>query len=93
MRDIKKLFLLARTLFCLCVLLSLTSPIYGKDNDSEIIVIGTGAITKQNLADARKLAILDAHVKGIEAYLVKVLGRNGMINNFESIIKETPCFK
>ena len=88
MKDLKKLFFLSRVSFCVCVLISLSSSLYGKDNNNEIIVIGTGAITKENLAEARKLAISDAHIKGIETYLVKLLGRNGMINNFESIINE-----
>ena len=70
------------------VLASLTLPVYGEDNDGEILVIGSGTITNENLAEARKLAISDAHIKGIEAYLVKILGRQGMINNFENIINE-----
>ncbi|MGD9158923.1 MAG: hypothetical protein PVG39_10990 [Desulfobacteraceae bacterium] len=70
------------------VLSFLTSQVYGKDDDGEILVIGSGTITDENLAEARKLAISDAHIKGIEAYLVEILGRQGMINNFENIINE-----
>lgn len=87
MRDIKKIFFLIRILFLLGVLIPLICPAYGNDNN-EILVIGTGPITKENLAEARKHAISDAHIKGIEAYLVKILGRNGMVNNFKNIINE-----
>jgi hypothetical protein len=88
MRDLKKLFFWTRILICLSVLSFLTSQVYGKDDDGEILVIGSGTITDENLAEARKLAISDAHIKGIEAYLVEILGRQGMINNFENIINE-----
>lgn len=88
MSNLKKLLFLARILICFCVLMSLTLPVFGEDNDSEILVIGTGTIEKENVAEARTLAISDAYIKGIEAYLVKILGRQGMINNFENIINE-----
>lgn len=74
---------------CLCFLILSTSFSYGADIDeSGIMVIGSGAIIKGNLADARKLAISDAHMKGIESYLEKRLGSKGMANNFKSIINE-----
>ena len=87
MRNIR-LFFLARILVCSYILIFFTSPVYCEENNGEIMVIGSGAITKENLAEARKLAVSDAHIKGIEAYLVKTLGRQGMINNFENIINE-----
>ncbi len=61
---------------------------YGEYNNDEILVIGSGKNTKGNLAEARKQAISDAYVKGIEAYLEKTLGSKGMINNFKIIINE-----
>jgi hypothetical protein len=62
---------------------------YGaENNDSGILVVGSGVISKGNLSEARKLAILDAHAKGIEAYLEKTLGSQGMVNNFKSIMNE-----
>jgi len=73
---------------CLCVLIFITLPVCGEDTDGEILVIGTAKVADENLAEARKLAISDAHIKGIEAYLLKTLGRQGMINNFENIINE-----
>ncbi len=86
MENLKKLLFLAGIFICLCILISPALPVYGEGGDGEILVIGSGTITNNNLAEARKLAISDAHVKGIEAYLVKKLGRQGMINNFENII-------
>ncbi|NLA74785.1 MAG: hypothetical protein GX846_04845 [Deltaproteobacteria bacterium] len=65
-----------------------TSFSYGADNKSSILVVGSGAIIKENLADARRLAISDAHAKGIEAYLERSLGSQGMVNNFKTIINE-----
>jgi hypothetical protein len=59
-----------------------------ENNESGILVIGSGIIIKGNLAEARKLAISDAHSKGIEAYLEKTLGSQGMVNNFKSIMNE-----
>lgn len=62
---------------------------FGADkNESGILVIGSGAIIKGNLSEARKLAISDAHVKGIEAYLEKRLESQGMANNFKSIVND-----
>lgn len=62
---------------------------FGADKyESGILVVGSGAINKGNLSEARKLAISDAHIKGIEAYLEKKLGSQGMVNNFKSIIND-----
>jgi hypothetical protein len=78
-----------RIISCLCFLILSTSFSYGADNnESGILVVGSGAIIKGNLSEARKLAIADAHAKGIEAYLEKSLGAQGMVNNFKSIIYE-----
>ncbi|NLD37352.1 MAG: hypothetical protein GX654_10840 [Desulfatiglans sp.] len=62
---------------------------YGADkSESGILVVGSGAIIKGNLSEARRLAISDAHMKGIESYLEKRLGSQGMANYFKSIINE-----
>ncbi len=73
----------------LCFLI-LSSPFsYGADIDeSGILVVGSGPIIKGNLSEARKVAISDAHAKGIESYLEKSLGSQGMVNNFKAIINE-----
>ena len=88
MKNLKKILSLNRILFCLCLLTFSTLSVYCEDKDDEILVIGAGTIEEDNLAEARKLAISDAHIKGIETYLVKILGRQGMINNFANIINE-----
>ncbi len=86
MQNTKKIFSIS--VFILIVLLISPSFLYLAENDDEVLVIGTGAIYKENLAEARKLAISDAYIKGIEAYLVKKLGSQAMINNFGNIINE-----
>ena len=61
----------------------------GKEEaDSDITVIGTGIVINENEAAARKEAISDAQAKGMEEYLERSLGRQGMINNFQAIINE-----
>lgn len=64
-------------------------PAHGAEPDeNDILVIGTGEIYNNNLASARKDAISDALVKGIEDYLKTTLSSQGMINNFHEIISE-----
>ncbi|MFH1349505.1 MAG: hypothetical protein ABII26_01080 [Pseudomonadota bacterium] len=55
---------------------------------SEILVFGTGTIVDGNIANARKEAVSDAMVKGIEAYLTRRLGSKGTMNNFPRIIHD-----
>lgn len=57
-------------------------------DEKEILVIGNGTVYRDNLASARKSAISDALVKGIEDYLEMTLGSQGMINNFHEVINE-----
>ncbi len=59
-----------------------------KDDQSDIIVIGTGRILEGNTAAARKAAVSEALIKGVEEYLTRYLGSQGMINNFPRIIRE-----
>ncbi len=54
----------------------------------EILVIGTGRIIKDNIAGARKAAISEALIKGVEEYLTRYLGSQGMINNFPRLIHD-----
>ncbi len=80
-------FAFCKAFICICILILFPSIVHGDENNGEILVIGSGPITQGNLAEARKLAISDAHLKGIEAYLEKTLGSQGMVNNFQDIIK------
>jgi len=63
-----------------------------QDSDNEdkqsILVIGTSSIRSGNTAAARKSAISDALVKGLEEYLARRLGSQGMKDNFSIIINE-----
>ena len=87
MHNPERKFTFYKAFICICILILFPSIVHGDNNNGEILVIGSGPISQGNLAEARKLAISDAHVKGIEAYLEKTLGSQGMINNFEDIIK------
>ena len=57
-----------------------------KAGQKEILVIGTGTIVRGNEAEAKKKAVSEALVKGVEEYLTRRLGRQGMINNFSRLI-------
>ncbi|MBN2060560.1 MAG: hypothetical protein JW882_09110 [Deltaproteobacteria bacterium] len=59
-----------------------------EEEDQEIIVIGSGWISEGNVAQARKAAISDALVKGVEGYLTKRLGSQDMVNNFQRVIQD-----
>jgi hypothetical protein len=54
----------------------------------EILVIGTGTIRDGNVAKARKMAIAEALVKGVEEYLGRRLGSETMINNFPRLLQD-----
>ena len=54
----------------------------------EILVIGTGTIVEGNTARAREAAISDALIRGVEEYLARRLGSQGMANNFPRLIQE-----
>ena len=55
---------------------------------NEILVIGTGDILHGNVAKARKKAIAEALVKGVEEYLGRRLGSQTMINNFPRLLQD-----
>lgn len=59
-----------------------------KAEKEEILVIGTGTIVGGNVAKAKKMAISEALIKGVEEYLTRRLGRQGMINNFSRLIHD-----
>ncbi|MBN1850545.1 MAG: hypothetical protein JW932_18395 [Deltaproteobacteria bacterium] len=60
-----------------------------EDQDKvEILAIGTSIISSGNVAEARKIAISNAMVKGIEEYLIHRLGSDGMVNNFTRLVNE-----
>lgn len=59
-----------------------------KLQENAILVIGTGTILDGNVAKARKMAIAEALVKGVEAYLGRRLGSQTMINNFPRLLQD-----
>jgi hypothetical protein len=55
--------------------------------NKDIIAIGTGLVTDENVARARKEAVADALNKGVEQYLARRLGTQGMITNFPTLVE------
>ncbi|MBW1861802.1 MAG: hypothetical protein JRJ02_05445 [Deltaproteobacteria bacterium] len=85
--------ILARTIFGLYIfsVLTFSSSVAGmemKVEQNEILVIGTGIVVDGNVAKAKKTAISEALVKGIEEYLARRLGSQGMINNFPGLVHD-----
>jgi hypothetical protein len=60
----------------------------GKQGENEVLAIGEGKIFKGNLASAKKIAISRALLKGVESYLMRRLGDQNVVNNFERLIRE-----
>ena len=60
----------------------------GKPSENEVFAIGTGVIVSGNLARAKENAISQALMKGVEIYLVRRLGSQGVANNFQRLIQE-----
>jgi hypothetical protein len=59
-----------------------------KADKIDVLVIGSGRIMDGNIAAARKDAISDALLKGLEEYLTRYLGSQIMINNFPRLIND-----
>ena len=54
----------------------------------ECFAIGTGTVVKGNLARAKKSAIRMALLKGVEDYLVRLLGNQAVASHFERLAHE-----
>ena len=74
-------------LFILCIWF-LPVAMGTKPVANEILAIGTAKVQKGNLAQAKDAAISDALVKGVEYYILRRLGSEGVANNFRRIIYE-----
>ncbi len=59
-----------------------------KKTGDEILAIGSSKIINNNPARAKEKALSQALGKGIEDYLVRRLGKEGMVNNFHRIVNE-----
>jgi len=84
---------ISKVLFVLCFAFFLNSSFLSaemseKADQEDILVIGTGKIVDGNVANARKIAISRALVRGVEEYLARRLGKQGMVNNFRKLIQE-----
>ena len=55
--------------------------------ENEVLAIGTGVIIDENPALAKKHAISQALIKGVEQYLMLRLGSQCVVNNFQRIIQ------
>jgi len=87
-KSVKTIFI-----FCLlCLFLPevpfLHAQTEGKPSENEVFAIGTGVIVSGNLARAKENAISQALMEGVENYLVRRLGNQGVANNFQRLIQE-----
>ncbi len=55
---------------------------------NECFAIGTGTVAKGNLAQTKKSAIRMALFKGVEGYLIRLLGNQAVASHFESLAQE-----
>ena len=55
---------------------------------NELLAIGTGSVVGGNSALAKKKAIAQALMKGVEDYIAHLLGSHGVVNNFERVTEE-----
>jgi hypothetical protein len=76
------------TIFVHCALSTALAQTSGKGQQKEILIIGRSVIVDGNIAEARKSAISEALTLGVEAYLMRRLGSQGMINNFPGLIRD-----
>ncbi len=83
-------FILIYCLLCLSFLCSSLVCAEEKDNqaENEVFAIGTIVVVKGNRALAREKAISQALKKGMETYLVRRLGSQNIVNNFQRLIRD-----
>ena len=58
-----------------------------KDETRDILAIGTGLVTDENVARAKAAAVADALNKSVEQYLVRTLGGQGMVTHFSRLVR------
>jgi hypothetical protein len=66
----------------------LPAEVVEKLGENELVAIGTGAIIKGNIAQAKGSALSHALSKGLEIYLLRRLGSEGVVNNFQRLLQE-----
>lgn len=85
-RTASRLVLLSLLISVLCFSFAWAQESQESQN-KDIIAIGTGLVTDENVARARKEAVADALKKGVEQYLARRLGTQGMITNFPTLVE------
>ena len=55
---------------------------------NELLAIGIGAVIEGNSALAKERAITQALMKGVEEYILRLLGTQGAVNSFERVTEE-----
>ena len=86
MRDRIAIFFLAGFLFLGFHLAQAETGNNLKKN--EFLAIGTGTVVGGNSASAKKKAITQALMKGVEDYIAHLLGSQGIVNDFERVTEE-----
>ncbi|MDY6970864.1 MAG: hypothetical protein SV775_00895 [Thermodesulfobacteriota bacterium] len=83
-------FIITCTLLCLSFFGTafLYAETGSRPEDNEVLVIGTGTIVSGDLARAKQSAISQALVKGVESYLLRRLGGQDSVYNFQRLIQE-----
>jgi hypothetical protein len=78
--------------FILCLFLPEAAFLHAetedKSSENEVLAIGTGIIVSGNLARAKESAVSQALIRGVENYLLRRLGKQGVANNFQRLIQE-----
>ena len=78
-------------IICLCCFFwtgLLPAAMGAKPGENEILAIGTATVKEGNLAQAKETAVSNALMKGLENYLLRRLGSEDVVNNFQRIIHE-----
>jgi hypothetical protein len=73
--------------FFLCLLPSRAEG-QGSKEGRDILAIGTGPVTEENVARARTAAVEEALTKGVEQYLLRTLGEQGGILHFPKLVRD-----
>ncbi|MBW1797977.1 MAG: hypothetical protein JRJ21_06145 [Deltaproteobacteria bacterium] len=87
-KSVKTIFIFSLLCLFLPEVPFLHAQTEGKASENEVFAIGTGVIVSGNLARAKKNAISQALMEGVENYLVRRLGNQGVANNFQRLIQE-----
>ena len=92
-RAVQRAFKFSSGCCLLLLMLSGVSTLYAESSEkqkkNEVIAIGASAIVRGNLALAKRAAISQSLKKGVENYLLRRLGQQGVVNNFQRPVSYT----